>query len=188
MTKSKNKKYKDVRYNYSTEAYEYLPEGDYTHHSRRRKRGNQSRRSIRKEYLKAKKQSKYKLAEYENPGHSFKVYFTIVSVFLFSMAILSIYAYNTELKININQLTSELKEVQENNNYLQAELSKNIDLDKVQKIATTKLGMQKPGTHQIIYINVPKQSYTVQYDIAEPSVKTNKLDILKFFENLFNKE
>ena len=149
--------YSNARYNYTTEAYSYAPAYDeypeYNEGTRQRRR-------------KAKRKAKvvYQKAEREMPMHWFKMVLTACVVFGFAIAILSAHAANTIQRDNILALTSELKEITENNVYLQTELTKNLDLNEVEQLASVKLGMQKPAAYQTVYINVPKEGYTVQYN------------------------
>ena len=39
------------------------------------------------------------------------------------------------------------------------ELEKNIDLKKIEEIAVTKLGMQRPEKHQLVYISMKNNDY-----------------------------
>ena len=45
--------------------------------------------------------------------------------------------------------------------------SDSVDLDYIKKEATERMGMTEPQPYQIIYIDVPKQSYNVQYSNSE---------------------
>lgn len=184
--KSKSSKYKNAYYNYNSEAYKYFP--DYENKNvplrRKQRRTVKKTESPRKNYLKSKKVSRYKIASITNYSHSFKVFFAIFFTFVLSLGLICTYALNTQKRDRINKLNTELKQIIENNDYLQTELAKNLDLSTVEKIATTRLGMQKPDTHQIVYINVPKQSYTMQYDTTTEN-NESKLDIKKIFSNLF---
>jgi len=60
----------------------------------------------------------------------------------------------------------------------------NIYLEYIKQEAMKRLGMAEPQTYQIVYIDVPKQSYTVQYaadenEKEEPSFFASILNFLK---------
>ncbi|MCD7778964.1 MAG: septum formation initiator family protein [Clostridiales bacterium] len=84
-----------------------------------------------------------------------------------AITFLCLYGYNYQLSSDISSLQSELNELKEDNYYLENEFDNNLNLDYIEDIAINKLGMQKPSSYQIKYINVPKQSYTILYDTDE---------------------
>ena len=82
---------------------------------------------------------------------------------------------------NISALKTQIRETQAltqktiaSNERLENTLSEAVDMDEVKKIATTRLGMQTAAPHQIVKINVEKDSYSVQYDdqVADSKNKT----------------
>lgn len=165
-----------TNYSYGSNAYKY---NDYDNNEDYVSGEKRSRR----DYIKNKKRRGYKRVLNEKTVHSFKIYFAIFTFFIFSISILSSYAINIEQKIQIAELKKEYKEIQGNNTYLQTELTKNIDLEVVKKVATEDLGMSKPAKHQVVYINVPKQSYTVQHETQTKS----ETGVRELFENLTSK-
>ena len=60
-------------------------------------------------------------------------------------------------------MKSQLKEIQNTNSSLKSEIAGSIDLSFVKQKAIEKLGMMEPAPHQIVYIDVPKVSYTAYY-------------------------
>ena len=56
-------------------------------------------------------------------------------------------------------------------------------MDYIRTEATERLGMSEPQSYQVVYIDVPKQSYTVQHnadDVAEgTSILTKVTDLWK---------
>ena len=64
-----------------------------------------------------------------------------------------------------------------------AELTEQLDMDYIRTEATERLGMSEPQSYQVVYIDVPKQSYTVQHnadDAAEgTSILTKVTDLWK---------
>lgn len=86
-----------------------------------------------------------------------------------AITFLCLYGYNYKLSTEIASLQSELNELKEDNYYLESEFDNNLNLDYIEEVAINKLGMQKPSSYQIKYINVPKQSYTILYDTESQS-------------------
>ena len=70
-------------------------------------------------------------------------------------------------RIANSKLKDELVALKSENTTLQAEISDSVDLDYIKKEATERMGMTEPQPYQIIYIDVPKQSYNVQYSNSE---------------------
>lgn len=145
---------------------------DYSHYNMRRKRprtGIKKQKSPRRAYVETKKKITYKTALNEKTFHSLRIYFAILVVFVFSMLVVSSNAMFTEQKQLISSLRMELKEIQDNNTNLKIELTQSIDNEAIEALASAKLGMQKPAPYQIVYIDVPKQSYTTQHEIQSDS-------------------
>ncbi|MCC8097290.1 MAG: hypothetical protein LIO44_01760 [Eubacterium sp.] len=91
----------------------------------------------------------------------------MVLMAVLAITFLCLYGYNYQLSSDISSLQSELNELKEDNYYLENEFENNLNLDYIKDIAINKLGMQKPSSYQIKYINVPKQSYTILYNTDE---------------------
>lgn len=111
---------------------------------------------------------------------------TIVSIavmFTFSLALLCAYAVNSSYRGEISSKQAELAEIMEENQYLRTTLDDNIDLNKVAKEAE-KLGLQKPQAYQITEVQVPNESYTVQYDAK---IATQDKSIWEFVKSLLSR-
>lgn len=181
----RNSRYSNAYYSYSSEAYKYYPEEDDFNYSSKKKR---KRFRTRKKAKKSKAPSmQYEIAVNEKQEHSLKTYFSICVLFICSMALLCSYAANSKQREYISSLNDELKHIQENNAFLETELVQSIDLGTVEKVAKTKLGMQKPEEYQQVYINVPKQSYTIQYETVSDINLEKKFSFEKIL-NYFFKE
>lgn len=72
-----------------------------------------------------------------------------------------------------NALRDELSALKGENVSLEADIANKVNLEYVETEATERLGMSEPQPYQISYINVPKQSYSVQYDVEEEADKTD---------------
>ncbi len=60
--------------------------------------------------------------------------------------------YEGELKVE--ELSESLAAVESYTSQKRFELEEHIDLTEVEEIATTKLGMQRPGKNQIVYVDI----------------------------------
>ncbi len=160
--KNSDEIYSKTYYSYGSEAYKYYPEVEYG----RRRRRNSDYAKKQKRTVKSKRITKNK-THYEfvkEKRVDFRIYFSIGTLFTFIVAFVCLFAINTQKETEINENISELKKIEESNSVLQAEIAKNINLKEIEEIAKTKLNMQKPAAHQIVYINIPKKSYTVLHE------------------------
>lgn len=73
-----------------------------------------------------------------------------------------------------NALRDELSQIKSENVSLEADIANKVNLEYVETEATERLGMSEPQSYQISYINVPKQSYSVQYDVEEEEENTEE--------------
>ena len=87
-----------------------------------------------------------------------------VSIVLCSIALLSINSSISAVKSQIRQADALTQKTIGVNEQLEYMLSNAVDMDKVKQVATTRLGMQTAAEHQIVRINVEKDSYSIQYD------------------------
>lgn len=149
-----NSRYKNNHYNYTSVAHNYAPEYDYIP-----KKRNRPIKKIQKErYVKAEQGLKI---------FSLKFFVALVIVSTFIVGVVFIEALTIQRKFEIESLTATLKEINENNKNLETELAKNLDLDYVESKAILNFGMQKPASHQIVHINVPKESYSEKNNIQK---------------------
>jgi len=87
----------------------------------------------------------------------------------------------TEMRYNITQLKNELNTIQNENIVLSSEISDTINLDYIEDRAINELGMTEPQSYQIKTINVPAQSYTVQYDDSAKEEPKIDMQLVKEF-------
>lgn len=111
--------------------------------------------------------------KHKPPVHSIHVYFVMALVFLGCVGFMGSGVLVQNKEMQIRQQKNELSELQAQNAILEAELAEQIDLDYIKQEAITRLGMAEPQSYQVVYIDVPKQSYTVQYAVDD-TVKDNK--------------
>ncbi len=146
--KAKNSRYKSKnKYIKTSEAFKYdiasLPEY--------RPLKKRVRKKLQDVYIKAEQKERYL---------SFKFFATFAIVASFALTYVTISAKVLEKKFEIQDLSAQLKEIKEVNSYLETQIAKNLDLDYIEQYASVNLKMQKPASHQIVYIDVPKESYT----------------------------
>ncbi len=110
---------------------------------------------------------------------AFKFIMIVILLFAGSIAFMGMSVSVANERVELRKEKSQLAELKQNNVILQAELTEQIDLDYIKEQATTRLGMAEPQPYQIVYINVPKQSYTVQY-AADTTNEENQSGFLKF--------
>lgn len=173
-----NSSYNNSYYNSSSVAYDYVTEREY--YEPRRKQSIEKKKKAKK--------NKIQIVN-EVTVHSAKIYIPLAMVFVFAVLVVFSNAMTIEQKATISQLKDELKQIEDNNTYIETELTKNIDLKEVEKQAAQRLGMQKPANYQIVYIDVPKQSYTSKYENKSSELNQSKLESLKeSIKNLFRRD
>ncbi|OUQ59926.1 hypothetical protein B5E58_02225 [Tyzzerella sp. An114] len=141
---------------------------------------NEDRQKKRERLLKEKEARAERI---RNRIISFK--FAVAVVFVFGCCILTMssYARVVEKREQINNLKSELSVLQSENNALSAEIAEQTNLEVIEKEAIERLGMSKPQQYQTVYIDVPEQGYTIQYDDNNNTDTEEKFSI----SNLFSK-
>ena len=120
-----------------------------------------------------------KLENRESRITAFKFILIIVLLFAGSIAFMGMNVRVANERVELRKEKNQLADLKASNAILQAELTEKIDLDYIKEQATTRLGMSEPQTYQIVYIDVPKQSYTVQY-ATDAANEEKKSGFLKF--------
>lgn len=158
-------------YNQTSEAYDYSLQNKYLP-SNKKFRKPRVKRRIEK-YVKSEKNIKF----YSSSLLS-KVFPLLITIIFAMVVILCLEADIIQKRFEVDKLTLQLKEVNENNVNLETKLAENLDLDYIEKIASTNLDMQKPASHQIVYINVEKESYSEKkQNIEKPTLLSRIKDI-----------
>lgn len=150
-------------YNATSVASDYYYEQDFSKSSKKR----------------VKQTAKKEIRQLNMP----KTIASIAVVFTLSLALLCSYAVNSSYRGEISSKQAELAEIQEENQYLETTLEDNVDLNKIAREAE-KLGLQKPQAYQITEVQVPNESYTVQYDAK---ISTQDKSVWEFIKSLLNK-
>lgn len=119
----------------------------------------------------------------EKSLYHLKFLFTSAIVLICCILMIMINATILEKQDSITNLNSKLKSLEEKNLILEADISEQINLQYIEKEAKERLKMDKPAKHQIVYIDVPKSNYTIQYDVTNsPEIaKTGLINSLKNF-------
>ncbi len=155
-------------YNNTSEAYKLYP--DYQEEGLgRRKKARKAKQLV-------------KSAESMPVGTLKVITFAIVLCSLSALYVAAS-AGNDTRRREISYMQETLEEINENNQYLETQLNKNIDLNRIEDIAKTRLGMSKPKSYQIKYIDVQKASYTVQYNNQEDKSTGFSQIINNFFKD-----
>lgn len=90
-------------------------------------------------------------------------FFVVCAIVLISMAAYFMISKNVqvhETADKIKSLEKELSMLESKSSQKIFELEQSVDLDEVEKIATTRLNMQRPEKYQTVYINVPVDDVT----------------------------
>ena len=163
------------KYNYSSNAYAYelAPKRyDYQEEEKRRERAEKAR--IKEE------QERHQAA-----AHKFKLTVAVILVFFGCFAMMASYASVMQQRMVVNSLKDELAYIKNENISLQADISESVDLEYIKGEAIYRLGMTEPQPYQVVYIDIPKQSYNVQYASAE--IVEDKGFTFEALLNLFNR-
>jgi len=110
----------------------------------------------KKRGMKKKKLPKVKYVYSDIPGTkiSVSIYFNIALIFLCALAT-SISFANVSLQRNYNQrLTSQLRTMERATEELGLQVLETRNLEEIEHLARTRLGMSEPSPHQIVYIIV----------------------------------
>lgn len=84
-----------------------------------------------------------------------------------------------EFKI-MQDLKSDLATIQKENKQLEVKIEGSLNLNKIEKIASEQLGMQKQTVEQTIYTELPKEDY------VEASIEEEKEEKQNFFQKILN--
>lgn len=99
----------------------------------------------------------------------------IMILFLGCIAFMGMHVVVANENLELRKQRTELADLKATNAILSAEITEQIDMDFIKQEATTRLGMAEPQPYQVVYIDVPKQSYTVQYAADAGEVEESTL-------------
>ena len=129
-------------------------------------------------------QREERLLKRANRIYALKIFCAVAIIFCGCMAWIGMHAMLVKERIVLQEYKTQLAELKNENNMMMAELSEQMDLNKVKEIAESKLGMAAPQEYQVVYINVPKQSYTVQYATSQNVTAENTSFIQKILGHI----
>lgn len=69
------------------------------------------------------------------------------------------YAAIAEESSQIEAYRKQLSQLKRNNEQMQVELERTVNLERVEEIATNRLGMRRPEKYQTVYITIEKNDY-----------------------------
>lgn len=156
--KINNFQYRNSYYNNYSVAYDYEEEYEIYEHRKPKNHALKNEFKLQKRIL---------------AWQRLKLISSVVIVFFGCITTMVMHANIEEQSIVNNRIQDKISEIQNANNMLTAEITEQLSLDFIEKEATIRLGMSEPQAYQICYINVPKQSYTVQYDIGDSNSKVS---------------
>jgi len=160
-------------YTYGNVAYELQP--DYNPY---RFREEEEERRKAEERL-AKEEAR------ENRASSVKMLGVALVLFVGCLAFMGMNVLVDNAEVSLRRQKSELENLKSANAILEAELTEQLDMDYIKTEATERLGMSEPQPYQVVYIDVPKQSYTVQHN-ADDAV--DEASLLTKVTNLWKKD
>ena len=98
--------------------------------------------------------------QYRDVGQTSKAFspliiITLVLLFAVALGIVMSFALMFERQSVIRGLTNELRQIEEDNNLIRAQISQSYDIREIERIAAQRLMMGRPQPHQIVHIYVP---------------------------------
>lgn len=158
-------------YTYGNVAYELQP--DYTPYRVREEEEERRKEAARIAREEAR----------ENRISSVKMLGVALVLFIGCIAFMGMHVVVDNAEVSLRRQRSALEDMKSANAILEAELTEQLDMDYIKQEATERLGMSEPQSYQVVYIDVPKQSYTVQYDADDAAESASLLDkITNFFK------
>ncbi|MBQ2879638.1 MAG: hypothetical protein IJE27_02990 [Anaerotignum sp.] len=145
-------------YTYGNVAYELQP--DYSPYRFREEEEERRKEEARLAKAEAR----------ESRISSIKMIGVALVLFVGCLAFMGMHVLVDNAEVSLRRQKSELENLKSANAILEAELTEQLDMDYIRMEATERLGMSEPQSYQVVYIDVPKQSYTVQHnadDVAE---------------------
>ena len=139
--------YRYSRYQYETSPRELEPEYETRKEEYSRKKSSTVKKSSNK--LKSKKQLKAQIK-------------ILTYIFLIFASLLVISYRNSLINESFNEnekLKTDLATIEKENEQLKVNLENSLNLNNIEKLAKTKLGMQKLDNSQKVYVNLDKKDY-----------------------------
>ena len=139
-------------YTYGNVAYELQP--DYSPYRIREEEEERRKEEARTEKAEAR----------ENRIASVKMIAVALVLFIGCIAFMGMNVLVDHAEVSLRHQKNDLDNLKAANAILEAEMAEQLDMDYIKQEATERLGMNEPQSYQVVYIDVPKQSYTVQHN------------------------
>ncbi len=109
---------------------------------------------------------KSKVASKPKVDIAFGIQMTLCGVALFAASMMYVHSYSglRSKQSELNTLKTEKVTLANKITTVEAQMTKKMDLDVIKERAINELGMQKPLAYQIVYIDMPEQSYTTYHE------------------------
>lgn len=137
-------------YTYGNVAYELQP--DYTPHPLQ-----EEKRRREEEAREAKAEAR------ERRVSTAKMILTALVLFAGCIVFMGMHVLVANEELSLRKQKGVLADLKAENAILEAEITEKLDMDFIKEEAIKRLGMSEPQPYQIVYIDVPRQSYTVQH-------------------------
>jgi len=148
----RNRMHTGSYYTYGNVAYELQPE--YSPYRIREEEEERRKEEARAEKAEAR----------ENRIVSVKMIAVALVLFIGCIGFMGMNVLVDHAEVTLRQQKNDLDNLKAANAILEAEMAEQLDMDYIKTEATERLGMSEPQSYQVVYIDVPKQSYTVQHN------------------------
>ncbi len=92
---------------------------------------------------------------------AFKLFLCATVLFSSVFVYVSMYASLNMKQSELKQLKNDVREAKSNINEIESVIAAKLNLEHIQQVASTQLHMREPLPHQVVYIELPENSYTV---------------------------
>ncbi len=150
------KQYEGSYYTYGNVAYDMEQREVPIHREEKREQNLRMKRALERR---------------ENRMNTVRVLLAVFILFAGCIVFMGMHVMVANAEIELRRQRDKLTDLKAQTTNLEAELAEQVDLDYIKKQATERLGMTEPQPYQIEYIDVPKESYTIQYDTDDSEKK-----------------
>ncbi len=91
----------------------------------------------------------------------FKLSLCGMMVFICAFGYINMYSLLITKQGELQAVKSEIRELKSELSFTESKISERLNLDYIRDRASKEFGMSEPLPHQIVYIQLPKQSYTI---------------------------
>lgn len=155
-------------YQYGNTAYQLQPEQtDWQEQQRRPQRPTEApnrQRQLEPRTQNRPKQRLYIKSTKEAIIHNFIVILGVVMIFGAVVMALVTQVMIKGIEVDIRQDMQTLEIIKQQNTALELDMMETMDITYIKEEAKERFNMAEPQAYQIVTIDVPKQSYTIQHD------------------------